>query len=166
MERCVWTWVHKKLCRDDIVYKTLPLPKYTHQTVSNLKGTSYHSLARVYPNLEQVHTIATKDRTTFIAVSEVLYGGICLQLSLFLVQDDNYGLLRLVVERAPRWAIRKLTETYLTLSLPEIGRAAGIEEVAEVRRVVVSMVRICRYRPMSAPARVLIRFCTDRDGRN
>ena len=81
MERCVWTWVHEKLCRDDIVYKTLPLPKYTHQTVSNLKGTSYHSLARVYPNLEQVHTIATKDRTTFIAVSELLYGGICLQLS-------------------------------------------------------------------------------------
>jgi COP9 signalosome complex subunit 3 len=56
-------------------------------------------------------------------------------------KDDNIGLLRLVVERAPRWAIRKLTETYLTLSLPEIGRAAGIEDVEEVRRIVLSMVR-------------------------
>jgi COP9 signalosome complex subunit 3 len=45
-----------------------------------------------------------------------------------------------VVDRAPRWAIRKLTDTYLTLSLPEIGRAAGIEDVTEVRRIVVSMV--------------------------
>jgi COP9 signalosome complex subunit 3 len=54
-------------------------------------------------------------------------------------------LLRLVVERAPRWAIRKLTETYLTLSLLEIGRAAGIEDVAEVRRIVLSMVRMCRH---------------------
>ena len=47
-----------------------------------------------------------------------------------------------MVDRAPRWAIRKLTDTYLTLSLPEIGRAAGIEDVAEVRRIVVSMVRL------------------------
>lgn len=54
-------------------------------------------------------------------------------------------MLRLVVERAPRWAIRKLTDTYLILSLPEIGRAAGIDDVAEVRRVVLSMVRMCGH---------------------
>jgi COP9 signalosome complex subunit 3 len=53
-----------------------------------------------------------------------------------------------VVDRAPRWAIRKLTDTYLTLSLPEIGRAAGIEDVAEVRRIVVSMVRLCGLWPL------------------
>jgi len=48
-------------------------------------------------------------------------------------------LLKLVVERAPRWAIRKLTETYLTLSLAEIGRATGIDD-SEVRRIVLSMI--------------------------
>jgi COP9 signalosome complex subunit 3 len=101
--------------------KTLPLPKYTHPTVANLKGTPYNTLVRAYPNLEQVHAIATKERNAFSA-------------------DNNYGLLRLVVDRAPRWAIRKLTDTYLTLSVPEIGRAAGIEDVAEVRRIVVSMI--------------------------
>ncbi|KAI0305215.1 hypothetical protein B0F90DRAFT_1702545 [Multifurca ochricompacta] len=101
--------------------KTSPLPKYTHPAVSNLKGTAYNALARVYPNLEQVHAIASKEEGTFIA-------------------DDNFGLLRLVVERAPRWAIKKLTETYLTLSLPEIGRVAGVEDVEEVRRVVLSMI--------------------------
>ncbi|KAI0253004.1 hypothetical protein BJV78DRAFT_1123777 [Lactifluus subvellereus] len=101
--------------------KTLPLPKYTHPTVSNLKGGAYNTLARVYPNIEQVRVVATKEQPAFAA-------------------DDNVGLLRLVVERAPRWAIRKLTETYLTLSLPEIGRVAGIEDVEEVRRVVLSMI--------------------------
>jgi COP9 signalosome complex subunit 3 len=61
------------------------------------------------------------------------------------------------VDRAPRWAIRKLTDTYLTLSLPEIGRAAGIEDVAEVRQIIVSMVRMCGYR--TVPARCRERFC-------
>ncbi len=58
-----------------------------------------------------------------------------------------------MVERAPRWAIRKLTDTYLTLSLPEIGRAAGIEDVVEVRRIVVSMVRLCGHKTVAARCR-------------
>ncbi|KAH9038519.1 hypothetical protein EDB85DRAFT_1932770 [Lactarius pseudohatsudake] len=101
--------------------KALPLPKYTHPIVANLKGTVYNALARVYPNLEQVHAIAAKEAAAFAV-------------------DDNLGLLGLVVDRAPRWAIRRLTETYLTLSLSEIGRAAGMEQIEEVRRVVLSMI--------------------------
>ncbi|KAF8267165.1 hypothetical protein EI94DRAFT_1582498 [Lactarius quietus] len=101
--------------------KALGLPKYTHPAVANLKGTVYTALARIYPNLEQVHSIATKEAAAFAV-------------------DDNLGLLGLVVDRAPRWTIRRLTETYLTLSLPEIGRAAGMENIDEVRRVVLSMI--------------------------
>lgn len=101
--------------------KALSCPKYTHPTVSNLKGTVYSALARVYPNLEQVHAVANKEAATFAA-------------------DDNLGLLGLVVNKAPRWAIRRLTETYLTLSLSEIGRAVGMENFEEVRRVVLSMI--------------------------
>lgn len=101
--------------------KALPLPKYTHPIVANLKGTVYNALARVYPHLEQVHAIAAKEAAAFAV-------------------DDNLGLLGLVVDRAPRWAIRRLTETYLTLSLSEIGRAAGMEQIEEVRRVVLSMI--------------------------
>lgn len=101
--------------------RALPLPKYTHPTVANLKGTVYNALARVYPNLEQVHAIATKEAAAFAV-------------------DDNLGLLGLVVDRAPRWAIRRLTETYLTLSLSEIGRAAGMESTEEVRRVIFIMI--------------------------
>ena len=121
--------------------QALPLPKYTHPMVSNLKGTVYNALARIYPNLEQVHAIATKEAAAFAVVSPRFLGlheKMCVDV---FAKDDNLGLLGLVVDRAPRWAIRKLTETYLTLSLPEIGRAAGMENIEEVRRVVVSMVR-------------------------
>lgn len=110
--------------------------------MANLKGTAYNTLARVYPNLEQVYSIAQKERSAFVAVRRsASWKHYIYRWHWFIAQDDNYGLLRLVVERAPRWAIRKLTETYLTLSLGEIGRAAGIEDVAEVRRIVLSMVR-------------------------
>jgi len=51
------------------------------------------------------------------------------------------GLVKLAVARAPRWTIKKLTETYLTLGLAEIGQATNVEDVEEVRRVVLSMVR-------------------------
>jgi COP9 signalosome complex subunit 3 len=43
--------------------------------------------------------------------------------------------------RAPRWTIKQLTETYLTLGLAEIGHAVGVDDAEEVRRVVLSMVR-------------------------
>ncbi len=66
---CVY--VDEKYDRDD-VRKTLSLPKYTHPTVANLKGTPYNALARAYPNLEQVHAIAAKERSAFAAVREGL----------------------------------------------------------------------------------------------
>jgi COP9 signalosome complex subunit 3 len=52
--------------------QALQLPKYTHPTVANLKGTVYNALARVYPNLEQVHAIATKEGAAFAVVSHVV----------------------------------------------------------------------------------------------
>jgi len=75
MARYVCNCVHEMQGIDD-VHKTLPLPKYTHSSVSNLKGTPYHTLSRVYPNLKQVDAIANKDRTTFVAVREAHSGGI------------------------------------------------------------------------------------------
>jgi COP9 signalosome complex subunit 3 len=49
-------------------------------------------------------------------------------------------LINLAMEAAPRWNIKRLTDTYLSLSLGEIGREVGITSEAEVRSVVVSMV--------------------------
>lgn len=52
------------------------------------------------------------------------------------------GLILQAIERAPRWSIKKLTGTYLTLGLAEIGQAVGISLEEEVRRIVLDMVRL------------------------
>lgn len=44
------------------------------------------------------------------------------------------------LERAPRWSIKKLTSTYLTLHLSDIAHAVGIENVDEVRALILDMV--------------------------
>ena len=56
-------------------------------------------------------------------------------------QDKTLGLLQQALERAPRWQIKKLTGTYLTLSLAEIGNAVRITDEETVRDTILSMVR-------------------------
>lgn len=46
------------------------------------------------------------------------------------------------IERAPRWSIKKLTATYLTLGLSEIGKAVGINNEEDVSKVVLDMVSL------------------------
>lgn len=60
-------------------------------------------------------------------------------ISLF-TNDNNMGLLNQALERAPRWLIKKLTSTYLTLGLAEIGRSVGISGIEEVRATILSMI--------------------------
>lgn len=50
------------------------------------------------------------------------------------------GLLNQALSRAPRWSLKKLTATYLTLGLREIGKAVGIEDEENVRSLILSMV--------------------------
>ncbi|KAI0037165.1 hypothetical protein K488DRAFT_75497 [Vararia minispora EC-137] len=98
--------------------------KYTHGSVARTANQSspYGAFARAYPSqMASMQQIVEKERALFIA-------------------DGNMGLVKLALARAPRWTIKKLTETYLTLGLAEIGRAAGIEDVEEVRRMVLSMI--------------------------
>lgn len=56
-------------------------------------------------------------------------------------QERNSGLINQAIERAPRWLIKKLTSTYLTLGLSDIGKEVGIDSEDEVRAIIVSMVR-------------------------
>jgi COP9 signalosome complex subunit 3 len=51
------------------------------------------------------------------------------------------GLVEQALERAPRWAIKKLTATYLTLALHDIGKAVKIVDQDRVRSLILSMVR-------------------------
>jgi len=54
--------------------------------------------------------------------------------------ERNTGLVQQAIDRAPRWSIKKLTATYLTLGLSEIGKAVGIDNEEDVRRVVLDMI--------------------------
>ena len=50
------------------------------------------------------------------------------------------GLINQAIDRAPVWLIKKLTATYLTLGLADIGREVGIDDVEQVREIILSMV--------------------------
>ncbi|KAF8526561.1 hypothetical protein BU17DRAFT_82660 [Hysterangium stoloniferum] len=102
---------------------TRPLPRYAHPNLFRyLKTTPYASIAKVYPGTGgALAEIVEKEARTFET-------------------DCNLGLVRQTLEHAPRWAIRKLTATYVTLSLAEIGKAIGISDVEAVRVIVLSMI--------------------------
>jgi len=102
---------------------TKPLPKYTHPNLWRyLKATPYAAFAKVYASSPgMLHELVEKEATLFET-------------------ERNLGLVRQALEHAPRWAVRKLTATYLTLSLAEIGNAIGIAEESAVREIVLSMI--------------------------
>ena len=50
------------------------------------------------------------------------------------------GLITQAITRAPRWVLKKLISTYVTLHLSDIGRAIKIDSEDEVRALLLSMV--------------------------
>jgi len=108
-----------------IIYgKVQQTPKYTHPLLLRIFKTGpYSALAKAYPGTttQALLAVAEKEQKAFLA-------------------DENVGLVRQVLERAPRWQVRKLTETYVTLSVSELGRAVGIESEAEIRALLISMI--------------------------
>ncbi|KAF8157194.1 hypothetical protein B0H34DRAFT_712647 [Crassisporium funariophilum] len=99
------------------------LPKYTHPLLIRLfKNTSYQVFINAYPhNVDHMREIYEKERSSF-------------------TQDKNMGLLNQAIARAPRWVLKKLTATYVTLHLSDIGRAIRIEDEDEVRALLLSMI--------------------------
>ena len=57
-------------------------------------------------------------------------------------QEKNIGLVHQALNRASRWALKKLTATYVTLHVSDIGKAVKIDSEDEVRALLLSMVRI------------------------
>lgn len=104
--------------------KTSPLPKYTHPNLSRLfKNTPYSAFVNAYPHhRSQLRTIVEAEGPLFSA-------------------EKTLGLINEALERAPRWSIRKLTATYLTLHLSDIGRAVGIENESHVRTLIFDMIQ-------------------------
>ncbi|KAH7919829.1 hypothetical protein BV22DRAFT_1183035 [Leucogyrophana mollusca] len=115
----------KKMILVQLIYrgKTLPPPKYISSVLPRLlKGTPYMSFVNAYPQQrDQLRAIAEKDQQLFAT-------------------EKNLGLISQALERAPRWSIKKLTSTYLTLHVSYIGQAVGIESEEEVKSLIVSMI--------------------------
>ncbi|KAF9457673.1 hypothetical protein BDZ94DRAFT_1338265 [Collybia nuda] len=97
--------------------------KYAHPVLSRLfKNSPYSLLVNAYPhNKEHLQEVLEKERNLFST-------------------EKNIGLVTQAIERAPRWALKKLTATYVTLGLSDIARAIGITEEEEVRALILSMI--------------------------
>lgn len=106
------------------------------------KKTPYSAFAREYPTKQTVlEDIIEKAGEVFASVISFFPIRVTQLFTRFL-QDKNMGLVRLALERARRWAIRRLTETYISISLAEIGNTVGlVDDVEAVRTIVQSMVR-------------------------
>ncbi|KAL4073439.1 hypothetical protein J3A83DRAFT_4357502 [Scleroderma citrinum] len=104
--------------------KTSPPPKYIHPTLLRLfRGTSYNAFANAYPKQRsQLRNIVETEQQLFAT-------------------EKNLGLISQALEHAPRWSIRKLTGTYLTLHISDIGQAVGIESEDEVRALILDMIQ-------------------------
>ncbi|KAG9009920.1 hypothetical protein FRB90_008085 [Tulasnella sp. 427] len=86
--------------------KTRPLPKYVNFTTARvLKQQPYQTFAKNYPG-------------TAAALNEVLEKDLA-----HFTADGNVGLMKQAIRHAPRWIIRRLTDTYVTLSVAEISKA-------------------------------------------
>ena len=92
-----------------------------------------------YPQqIDNLRAIANKEQEFFAAVC--LLTLISPTRAEARSQERNTGLVEQAIDRAPRWSIKKLTATYLTLGLSEIAKAVGIKSEEEVRKVVLDMV--------------------------
>lgn len=105
------------------------LPRYAHPLLARLmRGGAYAALAASYPDPVRLREVLERENGVF-------------------ERDRNAGLVRLALERAPRWVLRRLTDTYATLHLADVARAAGLEGEDAARGLVLSMVRRSPYLP-------------------
>ncbi|KAN0086215.1 hypothetical protein V8E55_007349 [Tylopilus felleus] len=126
----------KKLIIVQLIHegKTTPPPKYIHPVLPQLlKGTPYSAFVNAYPDRRR-------------ELREIVDGELVF----------TTGLVLQALERAPRWLIKRLTSTYLTLHLSDIANAVGIESVDEVRALIVDM-RYLRSCPRMGQSHSLIR---------
>jgi len=103
--------------------KISQLPKYTHPLLlRQFKASPYAAFINHYPhNAGALHELLHKERNTFAA-------------------EKNVGLLRQAMERAPRWELKKLTATYLSLGLADIAAQIRLDGPEPVRALLLSMI--------------------------
>jgi COP9 signalosome complex subunit 3 len=119
--------------------QAIPAPKYTNTILIRLiKNSPYYTFAKGYPKtIDKLVLSATKDEISFKTVC--IHCSLLLQNSIFALQDKNWGMVQQAIARAPRWLIRKLTLTYITLGLRDIASQIGVSTEDEVRSLILDM---------------------------
>jgi COP9 signalosome complex subunit 3 len=79
------------------------------------------------------------------------------------MQEKNLGLIKQAIARAPQWILKKLTATYVTLGLEEIGKAVKISDLEEVRRLIVNMVSNPSMVSRMCKSCLTLLLCADRE---
>lgn len=109
------------------------LPKYISPLLLRaFKNSPYHTLVNAFPGSpsqskdsnsgnSRLKQLIAKDRDLYIA-------------------ECHLGLVERLAKEAPKWIVKRLTETYVTLGLAEIGKYIGIDNENQVRSLVLSMV--------------------------
>ncbi|CAB3987471.1 COP9 signalosome complex subunit 3 [Paramuricea clavata] len=106
--------------------KIINLPKYTsHVVMKYLKPLSspYHDLADAYAsrNPSSVNAVVAKNVDHFTA-------------------DTNMGLVKQVMTSLYKVTIKRLTKTFLTLSLNDMANRVGLDNTEEAERYVLQMI--------------------------
>ncbi|KAG6806845.1 hypothetical protein H0H92_009864 [Tricholoma furcatifolium] len=103
--------------------KIAPLPKYTHTNLPRLfKNTPYSTFVNNYPhNIDTLRDLVHREEPTFSL-------------------EKNLGLINQALARAPRWTLKKLTGTYITLSLSDIAKAINLPSEDAVRALLLDMI--------------------------
>ena len=104
-----------------------PIPRYSPPLLSRMmRGGAYAALANAFPDPVRLKEVVESQSGVF-------------------EKDRNVGLVRIVCEKAPRWILRKLTDTYATLHLGEVASATGLDGEEAARQLVLSMVCVCYF---------------------
>jgi len=124
---------YKKLSLIQLILygKTSPPPKYTSPAVSR----AFRNSSSTQPYLKFINAVELSDAESARKLVK--------EVDAFQV-DNNLGLLKQVLDRLPWLAVKKLKETYMKLSLEEIGREVGLsatwDDPKGARALIVDMI--------------------------
>ncbi|KZO98608.1 hypothetical protein CALVIDRAFT_29371 [Calocera viscosa TUFC12733] len=123
---------YKKLALIQLILygKTTPPPKYTSPAVSR----AFRNSSGTQPYLKFINAVEVADREAARKLAKDVEG---------FQTDNNMGLVQQVLDRLPWLAVKKLKETYMKLSLEEIGREIGLSDDPKgVRTLIVDMIAV------------------------
>jgi len=104
--------------------KASPLPKYAHIGLSkHIKGNPvYPTLTKQYPTIRgQLQEVIVKEMDS-------------------IREEGNAGLLDIALARAPRWTLKNLMNTYLSLPLKQVVSSTDLPSETEAKALILSMI--------------------------